>query len=93
MSPTPNTNRCEHCGRPKPVMLTVDPPRGSESPPLRLCSTCYLEGIRPMDYVEPERPAQTEQTAPATAPEPAAREPEPATGKKAKKPAKARKAG
>lgn len=87
-SPAPTESRCEHCGKPKPVMLTVDPPRGSEAKPLRLCSTCYLEGIRPMDHVEPKQ-APEAHAAPVQPPV----EIDPATGKKAKKPPKARKAG
>jgi len=60
---------CERCGKTRPIMVVMERGRGG---PWRLCSTCYLEGIRPMDYgtqkVEREVVAVIPSSAPARTP-------------------------
>jgi len=38
---------CEYCGKARPIMVVMERGRGE---PWQLCSTCYLEGIRPMSF-------------------------------------------
>lgn len=39
---------CEQCGRQRPVMVVMEP--GNDGKPWELCSSCYLDGLRPMDW-------------------------------------------
>ena len=39
---------CEQCGKTKPVMLAMTP--GEDGKAWEVCSGCYLQGLRPMDW-------------------------------------------
>lgn len=59
---------CEHCGRTRPVMIVMDQGAGS---PWRLCSNCYLDGLRPMNDLSPhDVPAEVQAPQPSSAPAP-----------------------
>ena len=44
---------CAHCNRVRPIMLEMEP--GRDGKPWRLCSGCYLDGIRPMNQIGPDK--------------------------------------